>query len=74
MDELKLSFGTNYMKNLIAQIISKFLVSKLGYDVKVLLNDISIKNENGKFKIHANVDAEIRNTDAEKLLKNFIGA
>ena len=73
MDVLKLKLSTKFMKGMIANLISKTLFKKLGYNVDILLNEIEVKNENGKISLHIDADAEVGNDDFVKILKS-IGA
>lgn len=70
MDELKLKLSTKFMRGIIAKFISKALAKKLGYNVDILINEIELRNEGGKIRLHADVDAEINNDDFMKLVKS----
>lgn len=71
MDELKLKLSTKFMRGIVANLISKALIKKLGYNIDILLNEIEVKNEGGKVKLHINADAEIENGDFVKMLKSI---
>ena len=71
MDELKLKLSTKFMKNMVANLISKALFKKLGYNIDILLNEIEVKNENGKIMLHVDVDAEVDNGEFIKILKSI---
>jgi biopolymer transport protein ExbD len=71
MDVLKLKLTTNFMRNAIANLISKALYKKLGYDIDILLNEIEVKNEDGKVTIHIDADAEVNNGEFIKILKSI---
>lgn len=69
MDELKLKLSTKFMRGMIAKFIAKFLAKKLGFNIDILINEIELRHEDGKIKLHADVDAEINNDDFMKLVK-----
>lgn len=71
MDELKLKLSTKFMRGIVANLISKALVKKLGYNIDILLNEIEVKSEDGKVKLHINADAEVENGDLVKILKSI---
>lgn len=71
MDVLKLKLSTKFMRGMVATLISKALNKKLGYNIDVLLNEIEVKNENGKILIHVDADAEVDNGEFVKILKSI---
>lgn len=70
MDELKLKLSTKFMKGIVANLISKALFKKLGYDIDILLNEIEVRSENGKIHIHIDADAEVENGEFMRILKS----
>lgn len=71
MDELKLKLSTKFMRGIVTKLISKAIYKKYGYDIDILLNEIEIKNEDGKVHLHMNVDAEVNNDDFKKMIKSI---
>jgi hypothetical protein len=71
MDELKLKLSTKFMKGIVANLISKALVKKLGYNIDILLNEIEVKAENGKVRLHIDADAEVENGEFVRMLKSI---
>lgn len=71
MDVLKLKLSTKFMRDMVAKLIAKALQKKLGYNIDILLNEIEVKNENGKIHIHANVDAEVDNDEFVEIVKSI---
>lgn len=71
MDVLKLKLSTKFMRGVIANLISKTLFKKLGYDVDILLNEIEVRNENGKIQFHINADAEVSSDEFVRILKSI---
>lgn len=70
MDVLKLKLSTKFMRGMVANLISKALNKKLGYNIDILLNEIEVRNENGKILIHVDADAEVDNSEFVKILKS----
>lgn len=71
MDELKLKLSTKFMRGIVANLVSKALFKKTGYNIDILLNEIEVKNENGKIHLHINADAEVENGEFVKMLKSI---
>ena len=71
MDELKLKLSTKFMKGIIANLVSKAIAKKVGYNIDILLNEIEVKNENGKIHLHIDADAEVENSEFVKMLKSI---
>lgn len=71
MDVLKLKLSTKFMRSMVASLISKALYKKLGYNIDILLNEIEVKNENGKILVHVDADAEVDNGEFVKILKSI---
>lgn len=71
MDVLKLKLSTKFMRGMVANLISKALNKKLGYNIDILLNEIEVRNENGKILIHVDADAEVENGEFVKILKSI---
>ena len=69
MDEMKFKLGSKFMKDAIANIITKMINKKLGYNIEVMLNEIDIEMVNGKARIHANIDAEMDASEIYKAIK-----
>lgn len=71
MDVLKLKLSTKFMRSTVANLIAKALYKKLGYNIDILLNEIEVRNENGKIMLHVNADAEVDNGEFIKILKSI---
>lgn len=71
MDEMKLNLSTKFMRGFVANLISKLILKKVGYDIGIQLNEIKVETEDGKVKLHANVDAEITNEEFIKIIKSI---
>ena len=71
MDELKLKLSTKFMRGMVAKLLSKMISKKLGCDIDILINEIEIRNEDGKVRLHANVDAETNSEDFVTIVKSI---
>ena len=71
MDELKLKLSTKFMRNLVAKLITKIIQKKLGYKVKVQLNELEVNVIDGDAVVLANVEAKMDNKEFMKLLLNI---
>lgn len=70
MDELKLSLSTKFMTGIIAKLITKTLVKKLGYKIDIQVNQLKIETKDGKILVHADVDGAMENDEFIKMLKS----
>ena len=71
MDELKLKLSTKILKGIITKLISKALFNKFGYKIDIQINELELRNTDGKMRIHADVDAEIDNDEFVKIIKSI---
>lgn len=71
MDEMKLKLSTKFMRGIVANLISKAILKKVGYEIDIQLNEVQVETEDGKIKLHANVDAEITNDEFIKIIKSI---
>ena len=70
MDELKLSLSTKFMTGILAKLITKTLVKKLGYKIDIRVNQLQIETKDGKIHVHADVDGAMDNDEFIKILKS----
>lgn len=71
MDELKLKLSTNFMRGILAKLLVKLISKKFGYNVDIRINAIELKTEDGKIKIHADVDGEVTNEEFKNIVKSI---
>lgn len=71
MDELKLKLSTRFMRGFVAKLVAKTISKKLGYDIDILINEIEVKTDDGKVKLHLSVDAQMENDEFKKVIKNI---
>lgn len=69
MDELKLSLTTKFMRGILAKFIAKSIRKKLGCNIDILVNQISVTAIDGKMHVHVDVDGEMTNEDLMKMVK-----
>lgn len=68
MDILKLALNVGPVKDFLAKQLKKVIYLKTGYHVDVLLNEITVKNENGKVSLHLNTDAVMKSEEFYDIL------
>lgn len=71
MDELKLKLSTRFMRGMVAKLVSKAIFKKFGYQIDIQINEIEIKTEDGKVRLHANVDADVDNDEFKNIIKSI---
>lgn len=71
MDELKLNLTTKFMRGILAKLMAKAIRKKLGCNIDILINQISVTAVDGKVHIHADVDGETTNEDLMKMVKTI---
>lgn len=72
MDELKMKLCTKFTRSLLAGYISRVLYKKLGYEIGVDIEEVSIETVDGKVKVHLNVDADMKNEEFMRIVKRLI--
>ena len=70
MDELKFKLSTKFMRGIVANLLSKVISKKFGYDVDIQINEIVLRTEEGKVKIHVDVDGEVSNDEFKNIIKS----
>lgn len=70
MDEMKIKSA--FMTGLISKVLGKMLKKKLGVDIVIDLNEISIVSiDNGKIHAHISTDCEVPKEQLLKLMKGM---
>lgn len=72
MDEMKLNLTTKFMKGMVTKIIASIIRKKLGFNIDIQLNNVTIEATDGKVYLHANVDAETTNEEFTKIVKSIM--
>lgn len=69
MDEMKIT--SKFTTNLISKVINKLIRKKAGCDISVQLNEAQANVNNGKNRLHLDIDVEITQEELMKILKNI---
>ena len=65
---IKIALTNKLVNALTRKVISKVLAKKLGDDAKVVINELSAVEENGRVKVILNAQLDLSNEAAEKLI------
>lgn len=71
MDEMKLTLRTRFMRNIVAKLVSKAIEKKLGYKVKIQLNDLDVDIVDGETKISTSLELKVDSQEFKKLVKSI---
>lgn len=71
MSFLKLVMQAGPVKDFIAKYIKNLLYLKTGYHADLLLNEVMVKDENGKTTLHLNCDLNMNSTEFYELLNKL---
>lgn len=66
MDEMKIR--TSFTKGLISKILKNIFHKKTGCHADIMINDISISNEQGTAHVHLDVCVDMSNSELKALL------
>lgn len=69
MDEMKLE--SKWARGLAAKAIKRFIRSKLGYDVEIVLGAFRTTVIDGKAHVHLDIDFELNKDELDKLTKSI---
>lgn len=70
MDELKMKLSSKFMRGIVAKIIAKAIYNKLGYEIDIQIDEISVKAIDGKVRLYVNAGAEMTTEEFTKVLKS----
>lgn len=59
------------MKSIVSKIVRKTIKKKLGCDVDLQLNELTILPDKGVMNLHLDLDASISNDDLKNVIKTF---
>lgn len=71
MDEMKLTLRTRFMRNIVAKLLSKAIDKKLGYKVKIQLNDLDVDIVDGETKISTSLELKVDSNEFKKIIKTI---
>ena len=69
MDEVNIVSG--FTKGVISKLIRLVLCKKIGCDINVQLNGLNVTVNDGRTRVHLDLDAELEKDQLLKLLKNI---
>ena len=69
MDELKIN--SKFMRSIVSKLIEVVIKKRIGYKVKVDLNDLNVTVIDGQAHIHLSGDADMDKADLTKLVKSI---
>ena len=69
MDEMKIKSA--FMTGLISKVLKKMLKRKLGVDIDICLNEVSVSVVDGKTHAHIDADCELQKEQLLKLIKGM---
>lgn len=69
MDEMKIRLTSSFMRGVVSKIASRFLSKKLGYKVKIQLNDLDLWCIDGDTNIKVNAELKMSSDEFKKLIK-----
>ena len=72
MDEMKIKLSTSFMKGIIAKIIKSAISKKLGFEIELEINEIDVKFDGGKVRLHADIDGEINKDEFVKIINPLV--
>lgn len=71
MDEVKIVY--KFTNGIISKMINMVLRRKLGYEINIRLNQITVTIIEGKIHVHLDADAELEKEELMTILKEEIG-
>lgn len=71
MNVLKISL-VGPLRSYATKLIKKLIMSKVGYDVDVIIDNIQIEEDQGKMKASLNLNLEMDNDDFYEMLEMLI--
>jgi hypothetical protein len=66
MDEM--SIKTGFMRGIISKIVTKFVTKKTGYDIKIEVDELDVKNFADKAVVRIALQGDINREDLKKIL------
>lgn len=66
MDEMKIS--SKFMRNLVAKLVKRAVKKKVGYEVDIQLNELTVTVTDGTAHVHLSVDVELNKDELTKIL------
>lgn len=71
MDEMKINLNSNFMRSIVAKILSKVIFSKTGCKVNIKLNKLTASVVDGETYISTGIEARLDSDEFTKLMKSL---
>lgn len=71
MDEMRVKLKTNFMRNIVAKLMSRAIYKKYGYKVNIQLNDVDLWSIDGDTTIKLNVEVQLKSDEFNKIMKSI---
>ena len=68
---IKLALSNKIVNAIAKKLIAKFLAKKIGNDSKIVINELSAEEVNGRVKLKINVVLDISETAAESFIESL---
>lgn len=68
---IKLALSNKIVNALAKKLIAKFLAKKIGNDSKIIINELSAEEANGRVKLKINVVLDISENAAESFIETL---
>lgn len=69
MDEMRIE--SRFTTNVVSKLLTWGLRKKLGYNVKLILNEVNATVIDGKTHVHLDIDADLEKDELTKILKSI---
>lgn len=71
MDEMKLNLTSKFMRGIVSKVVAKAIKKKLGYEVKVQINDLDVSMLDGDTNISLNVEVGCKSNEFMKIMNKL---
>ena len=70
MDEIKMNLGSKFMRKIAAKIIKSMVKKHFGVEIKIDLEELNVKYNNGDVILKTNVELQMDRYEFKKLISN----
>lgn len=70
MDEIKMNLGSKFMRKIAAKIIKGMVKKHFGVEIKIDLEELNVKYNNGDVILKTNVELQMDRYEFKKLISN----
>ena len=68
MDEIKMNFGSNFMRRLIAKFVMRYIKKHFGCNTELDLDEFKFKYEDGDIVVKTKLEFRMNRKDIKKIL------